>query len=240
MSFNRSRRLLVLVVSRCSCVGDSLVLLLVPVSIGLLVRCSMWRLTPVMLPVLTGLSILLFNSFGSLAVDFGIPQTPTFSFILWSQIALRTSSFQYCTLLCSVNPLLWSTPVSSLYLRRFAPVVRRSAVQSSLVRSVHSVVDGHLTLSALVVVTDGHNGTVRSCMLPVMFPWTSILITCLILLCSMLRPSTVDRIAGLFFQSSVGLFPCYLSIVSIIAPVSTGLLSLLALSVVEVKPCRLL
>jgi hypothetical protein len=61
----------------------------------------------------------------------------------------------------------------------------------------------------------------------------------IVLFCSMLRPSAVDRIAGLFFQSSVGLFP-YLSITSIVAPVSTGLLSLLALSVVEAKPCRLL
>jgi hypothetical protein len=49
----------------------------------------------------------------------------------------------------------------------------------------------------------------------------------------MLHPSTVDRIAGLFLQSSLGLFP-YLSIALIAAPVSTGLLSyLLTASLVE-------
>jgi hypothetical protein len=41
---------------------------------------------------------------------------------------------------------------------------------------------------------------------------------------SMSRPSAVDCIAGLFFQSSVGLFP-YLSIYRIVAPVSTGLVN---------------
>jgi hypothetical protein len=80
-------------------------------------------------------------------------------------------------------------------------------------------------------------------------PWTSNLIsrltlcsivangqlTLLAMFISISCPYGVDCIAGLFFQSLVGLYP-YLSIASIIVQVSTGLLSLLALSVVEAKP----
>jgi hypothetical protein len=57
----------------------------------------------------------------------------------------------------------------------------------------------------------------------------------------MLRPSTVDRIVGLFFRNIFGGTPS-LPINHIVAPVSTsGLLSyLLALSIVDASRCELL
>jgi hypothetical protein len=78
--------------------------------------------------------------------------------------------------------------------------------------------------------TDGHSDTVGVAMdqqpdlfgsFNVLLPMVTLTLLAIVLFCSMSRPSAVDRIAGLFFQSSVGLFP-YLSIASIVAPVSTG------------------
>jgi hypothetical protein len=80
------------------------------------------------------------------------------------------------------------------------------------------------TVGSLVVVTDGHNGTVRSCLFPVpvySVPVVFVQFNVASLCCR-----------GTLLPSLVGLFP-YLSIASIIAPVTTGLSSLLALSVVE-------
>jgi hypothetical protein len=83
---------------------------------------------------------------------------------------------------------------------------------------------GYISTSALVDHTDGHIDSL--CRLHSMLPWTSILISWLIVLCSIVasfRPSAVAA-AGLSF------------VLHNLAPVSTGLLSLLALSVVEAKP----
>jgi hypothetical protein len=123
---------------------------------------------------------------------------------------------------------------------------------------------GYDSTSTLVVHTDGHVDSFGSSsssllwmatvalsarlpmvtltLLVLVVPWTSDLISSWLAHCSlfnlMLRPSVVDCVAGLFFQSSVGLFP-YLSIASLhrCLPV---LSILLTMSLVEARPCRLL
>jgi hypothetical protein len=91
---------------------------------------------------------------------------------------------------CALLPLL-----------RFVPMV-------ILTLSVSLPLPVHCRLLPMVTLT----------LLAVLLPWTSSLISWLVVLCSMLRPSVVDRIAGLFFL-------CHLSTGvhrSVVQPISVG------------------